>query len=206
MPETADDITIRPYLPDDEEAWLRCRVLSFLHTQYFDDVKTERTVFDRPSLCSVAVLGEAAGGTVVGVLDVEIDGTAATIDTVAVHPDHARRGVATRLLEAAVPHLVSRGVTSLDAWTREDEPANQWYLDRGFRENFRYLHVHAQDTDPAGTGFSPLPDLGTPLSVFAHASIEHEASLRARHRRVHQCRQYLMTLAQEPTPSRPAAR
>ncbi|MEJ7647640.1 MAG: N-acetyltransferase [Nakamurella sp.] len=186
-------ISVRPYQPSDEESWLRCRVLSFLHTQYYDDVKTERTLFEDEALCLVAVLPADAGGTVVGIIDIELAGVAATIDTIAVHPDHERRGIASRLLEAALPQLISRGVTSLDAWTREDEPANRWYLGRGFRENFSYLHVHLEHTDGDDTGFRSPAGLGAPIKAFAHATLEHEVALRATFRRVYRCRQYLMT-------------
>lgn len=186
-------MVIRPYQPSDADSWLRCRVLSFLHTQYFDDVKTERTVFDGDAVCLVAVVPGASGDDVIGILDIEIDGAAATIDTVAVHPDHARRGLARRLLEQALPQLIASGVGSLDAWTREDEAANRWYRARGFRENFRYLHVYADDSD-GDTGFRPPPGVRAPLKVFAHAGIEHEAELRERYHRVHHCRQYLLDL------------
>ncbi|WP_353649525.1 GNAT family N-acetyltransferase [Nakamurella sp. A5-74] len=188
------EVSVRAYQPSDEESWLRCRVLSFLHTQFYDDVKTERTRFEGAALCLVAVLPGTAGGTVVGIIDIELAGVAATIDTIAVHPDHERRGVAGRLLEAALPQLISRGVTSLDAWTREDEPANQWYLGSGFRENFSYLHVHLEHTDGNDTGFRSPAGLGVPIKAFAHATLEHEVALRATFGRVYRCRQYLMTL------------
>lgn len=193
MPLPAD-VVIRPYRFSDEESWLRCRVLSFLRTQYYDDVKNERTVFEGRALCSVAAVPGVSGETVVGILDIEIDGTAATIDTVAVHPDHARRGIATRLLTDALSQLKSRGITSLDAWTREDEPANRWYLGQGFRENFRYLHVHKEHLDADDTGFRSPPGVGPPVRAFDHAALEHEAELRAMFGRVHHCRQYLMTV------------
>lgn len=188
------EVSVRPYQPSDEESWLRCRVLSFLHTQYYDDVKTERTLFERGALCSVAVLPGADDDTVVGIVDIEIAGVAATIDTIAVHPDHERRGIASHLLEAALPQLISRGITSLDAWTREDESANRWYLGRGFRENFSYLHVHLEPTDGDDTGFRSPAGLGGPIKAFAHATLEHEEALRAKFGRVYRCRQYLMTL------------
>lgn len=31
-------VQVRDYQPADEQGWLRCRVLSFLGTAYFDDV------------------------------------------------------------------------------------------------------------------------------------------------------------------------
>lgn len=110
-------VQIRPYAAADEDSWLRCRALSFLGTCYYDDVRTNRPT--SPAVQLVATLDE----TVVGVLDIEIAGELATIDTVAVHPDHQGDGIATALLTRAQAEL-PRSVTTLDAWTR-DEPTLQ---------------------------------------------------------------------------------
>ncbi|MEU0093109.1 GNAT family N-acetyltransferase [Kribbella sp. NPDC006257] len=80
---------VRDYEPDDERSWLHCRVLSFLDTNYYDDVVTAKPVRD-PGLELVAV----AGDQVVGLLDASLDGTSSTIETLAVHPDHRRLGIA----------------------------------------------------------------------------------------------------------------
>lgn len=104
---------VRPYQPADERGWLLCRLLSFFDTCYYDDVHTTRTVFDLPAVRLVADID----GQVIGLLDVEIDGTAATIDCIAVHPDHRRAGVASMLLTAASSQLPGN-VLTLDAWTR----------------------------------------------------------------------------------------
>jgi len=40
----------------------------------------------------------------------------ATIDTIAVHPDHRRTGLATALIATLVERLRVREVTTLDAW------------------------------------------------------------------------------------------
>lgn len=145
---------IRPYLPTDSESWLRCRVLSFLHTQYYDDVKQHRTVLAEPAIALVATTAvdhvdlrdDLDGNTVIRILDIEIDGAAATIDTIAIHPDHQSRGIGTALLQQALPLLADRGVATLAAWTREDGPANGWYRKNGFAENFRYTYISATAT------------------------------------------------------------
>src|SRR5699024_12360815 len=62
---------------------------------YYDDVWARRP--PSPALQLVAVDGD----DVVGILDIEIDGDLATIDTVAVHPDHQGRGIASLLLDQA---------------------------------------------------------------------------------------------------------
>lgn len=179
---------IRPYNDADAQSWLRCRLLSFFPTQYYDDVVTQRPSLDEPSIRLVGVVGEQ----VVGILDVSISDDAATIETVAVLPEHARTGTATRLLDAALPELQQHDVQTLDAWTREDPAANAWYQANGFHERFSYLHVY-KDWDEDDTAFA-APEGLRPVRVFAHAPIEREAQMRARFRRVYVCRQYVLSL------------
>ena len=89
---------------------------------------------------------------------------------------------------------------TLDAWTREDIAANSWYRRNGFSERYRYLHVYLGDGDDA-TGFTTPEGLSAPVSAFVHASIEDEATMRERYRRVYLCRQYLREL--DPANARP---
>jgi ribosomal protein S18 acetylase RimI-like enzyme len=133
---------IREYRDTDAQTWLRCRLLSFFGTEYYDDIVVERPAFENPAHRLVAVEDD----TVVGLMDVEIFADRATIDVLAVHPDHQRRGLATRLLDAVLPHL---RIGVLDAWTRGDESANEWYRRSGFTENFRYLHVYKSPQEDA---------------------------------------------------------
>jgi ribosomal protein S18 acetylase RimI-like enzyme len=181
---------VRPYAPADEFGWLRCRALAFLGTQYYDDVKPRPTAFELPAVRLVAL---ADDGMVAGLLDVEVNQDAATVDSLAVHPDHARQGIATALLDAALPQVRAAGAATLDAWTREDEAANIWYQRSGFRENFRYLHVYKDRGDPTD-GFATPDGLSAPVRAFMHADISLENQMRARFARVHICRQYLRRL------------
>lgn len=183
---------VRAYRPADERGWLRCRVLSFLGTQYYDDVKPNRTVLTDPSIALVAV---SPTDEVIGILDVEIDGKAATIDTVATHPDHQGVGVGAALLREALSRLEAAQVETLDAWTREDVAANRWYRSHGFSEQYRYLHVYLNDGDD-DAGFATPDRLSAPVSAFLHGRIEDEAIMRARFARVYVCRQYLRTVVQ----------
>lgn len=196
---------VRDYAPSDEPSWLRCRVLSFLGSSYHDDVKTARTVFDGESLQLVAVRPRPEGMTtpgpdeVVGILDVELwseEGEpVATIDTVAVHPDHQGRRVATMLLEQVLPVLRGRGVRWLDAWTREDPEACGWYAGSGFVVDQGYLHVYKDDAsgDP-DEGYAAPHGLGAPVKAFYHGPDEDPAVWRARFARVHRCSRYLLRL------------
>jgi ribosomal protein S18 acetylase RimI-like enzyme len=180
--------TIRAYRASDEASWLQCRVLGFLHTNYYDDVKVAKTRLIPGSIELVA----EAGGEIVGILDVEVDGDAATIDTIAVHPSAQRRGIANALLDEAL-RLLPPMVRTIDAWTREDDAANAWYVSAGFRENYRYLHVYVGDGDPP---FPGPPGMSAPIMAFVHAPIEQEAEARGVYRRVYVCRQYVRTLIQ----------
>lgn len=175
-------IIIRAYEPADEASWLRCRVLSFLHTCYFDDVWQARP--PEPAVQLVA----SNGGEVVGILDVEIDGSLATIDTVAVLPEHQGRGIAGALLDRALDQLPP-AVEELDAWTREDAPALAWYRGRGFDESDHYLHVYKRWDDPVDGWTSPAP-LTPPVIAFCHVGIEDEDRMRAEFARVYVCRRF----------------
>jgi ribosomal protein S18 acetylase RimI-like enzyme len=131
-------------------------------------------------------------GTVIGVLDLPVDGPVATIDTIGVHPDHQKRGIATRLLDLAATRAAALGADSIEAWTRDDEPVLAWYRARGFAESSHYLHVYADHY--VGTGEPGLAVLSRPglepIKVFLHAAIDKEAELRRQFSRVHVCRRF----------------
>ncbi|KAA2259498.1 GNAT family N-acetyltransferase [Solihabitans fulvus] len=185
---------IREYTSADEQSWLRCRVLSFLGTAYFDDVLCAKPAVAPPGLELVAAL---ADGTVVGIMDVGIDDALATIDTVAVHPDHQRQSIGRDLLDEARARLSALGTATLDAWTRDDPDTLRWYLAMGFAESDHFLHVYASHRTEAG---EPDRAIGTrrpglrPIEVFAHASLRDEATLREQFARVHVCRRFAMDL------------
>lgn len=113
-------VEIREYRPEDELSWLQCRALSFLDTCYYDDVwPTRRHEDDAVELVAVDPSGEVAA-----ILDLSFAADngvlRATIDTVAVRPEHRRPGLADALLQRGLVAVRHRGAVSLDAWTRED--------------------------------------------------------------------------------------
>lgn len=180
--------TVRDYDPADERSWLRCRVLSFLDTNYYDDVATAKPARD-PGLELVAI----AGDQVIGLLDASIDDTSSTIETLAVRPDHRRLGIARVLLAEITDRLRTRGAIQVDAWTRDDAGTLAWYESQGFAQNTHYLHVYASTPEEARTAFgSPLNLM--PRSGFFHAWTDEEDALRNQFTRVHTCRQYLKPL------------
>ena len=186
---TPEAVTIRNYKPADEQEWLRCRALAFLSTAYFDDVLTKKPTYDFPAVELVA----DPAGAVVGLIDVTIADQLATIESVAVHPDAARNGIGSLLLDEAQRRLPDN-VTSLDAWTRDDEAANNWYVSNGFRENFRYLHVYAAGAQEPGAAVIQARAGLTPVAAFFHAGISDETMLRSEFSRVHICRQYVRSI------------
>ena len=169
-------VEIRRYHPDDEPGWARCRVLGFLDTSYFDDVQPTKPDHGTDTIELVAT----DDGVVVGVLDISIDGDLATIDTVAVHPDARRSGVATHMLRHAEDLLETRSsMTTLDAWTRDDAAANAWYRSSGFVEAYRYLHVTRRPTECAEAVPATRHGLH-PVTGFFHATLDDEVETAGR--------------------------
>ena len=182
------NVSVRAYQPSDETAWTRCRTLAFLDTAYFDDVTPAKPSYEGASIELVAHDGDGF----VGLLDATIDGQTATIETIATHPDHQRSGVGDALL-TRTRRLLPSAVTVLDAWTRDDLGANNWYRTRGFEESFRYLHVYASGNELAEAVAATRHEL-TAVAGFFHAHIEAEAELRQFFHRLPVCRQYALRL------------
>ncbi|MFI8182750.1 GNAT family N-acetyltransferase [Actinacidiphila glaucinigra] len=189
--------TLREYTPADEASWLRCRVLSFLGTAYYDDVDRAKPPIPAPGLELVAVDGS---GAVVAIMDTTVDAgdtALATIDTVAVHPDHQHRGLGRALLQRTRAEVRERGATTLDAWTRDDPGTLAWYRAMNFAESDHYLHVYAHrytaPGEPDRAIHTPRPGLRL-MGAFLHAELEDEVRLRAEFSRVHVCRRFSMTV------------
>lgn len=130
---------IREYTDSDELGWVRCRVLSFLDSSYYNDVLTRREKYENDAICLVA----EEDGKIVGLMDVEIEKEqgdlcvagnrpGAVIWHLAVLPEYRRRKVAALLWEEAQRQLASKEIKWCEVWTQEDEPANCWYISQGF--------------------------------------------------------------------------
>jgi ribosomal protein S18 acetylase RimI-like enzyme len=121
-------------------------VLAFLNTPYFDDVRQTKPEIPAPGFELIAT---ADSGTVLGIIDVTVDGGLATIDTVAVHPDHQHQGHGRLLLTEAQARARALGLDTLDAWTGDLPDTLRWYRAMGFIESDHYLHVYANHyTEP----------------------------------------------------------
>jgi ribosomal protein S18 acetylase RimI-like enzyme len=187
---TALNHVIREYRPADETSWLRCRVLSFLNTPYFDDVLKSKPETPAPGFGLVAA---EEHGTVIGIVDVTVEDELATIDTIAVHPDHQNQGLGRALLAEARARVSALNVATLDAWTRDDPATLRWYRAMGFTESQHYLHVYANYYTDAGEPDRAINERRAglrPMAAFLHASLEGEQLMREHFARVHVCRRF----------------
>ncbi|KAB8167764.1 GNAT family N-acetyltransferase [Streptomyces sp. 3MP-14] len=203
------EFSLRDYRPEDEASWLRCRVLSFLGTPYYDNVLPAKPAMAAPGCSLVAADadvnadvdadagGQGSAGVVVGCLDLAVDGELATIETIAVHPDHQRRGIGRALLAEAAVRARAAGATTLDAWTRDQPESLAWYRATGFVESDHYLHVfadaYADEGEPGRAVERPGAGLN-PIGVFSHAPLAREEEMRTRFRRVYVCRRFSQPL------------
>lgn len=193
---------IRPYIPADEQAWLRCRVLAFLDSAYYDNVLREKEHYENPAIELVAV----CDGQVVGFIDLECErepgtvcsgrpGLGAMVWHLGVHPDYRRLGIARALLDEAMRRARTLGVTRLEAWTRDDAWVQAWYKAQGFARVESYLHVFADGgNELRGAVRSEMPGLLL-VQAFGHYVGSDPAAIRQRFSRVHECVLYERPIA-----------
>ena len=197
-------VAIRPFRPSDKTGWVRCRVLAFLDTAYFDDVHPEKERYEGRAIELVA----AADGQVVGLIDVECEeepgaicsappdgvqaGLAGMIWHLAVHPDYRRRGIGRALLEEAVRRAQAWQIRRFEAWTRDDPFVNDWYCLQGFREVQHYWHIILGSREELAAIQAQIPGL-RPVSAFAHY-LGDDQDVLGRFERVHRCTRYDLIL------------
>ncbi|MDF2910754.1 MAG: family acetyltransferase [Sporolactobacillus laevolacticus] len=191
---------IRNYQDADEEGWLRCRVLSFLHTAYFDNVLQKKETYTNPSIELVAV----ESGQVVGLIDIEYEDVPETVCTLclgrggmiwnlAVHPDYQRKGIGALLLAGAERKLKTLGIFEIEAWTRDDQWVNGWYQKNGFTQMESYLHVFITGEKVSNFVQSSISNL-EPVVVEAHYSGNEKEKIWKTFDRVHDCNGYYKQL------------
>lgn len=188
---------IRKYAKYDEAGWIRCRVLSFLDTAYFDNVLQSKEYYGNPSIELIAKEDDM----VVGLLDIECDtdevrvcskrpGAGGMIWHIAVHPDYRNRGIGSALLGRGIELCKGLGIERLEAWTRDDTWVNRWYENRGFSLIDTYLHVFLD----GGREFSDAIETKIPglmfAQGFAHYVGDEPGRIQEMFRRVHKCNLY----------------
>ena len=188
----ASELVVRAYREADERGWVVCRLLSFLDTAFYDDVRRSKERYENPAIELVA----ERDGEIVGLIDVECETESGTVCEerqglggmiwhLAVHPDHQRHGVATALLEESERRARERGLERFEAWTRDDEGTRSWYEARGFELVYSYLNVYVE-LDEGLRELFPIADGIRPVRMFAHYVEDDRESIRRRFARVHE--------------------
>lgn len=185
---------IRAYRSEDEIGWVRCRVLSFLDTAYYDNVLKEKEKYDNPAIELVAIEDDQ----VVGLIDIEYEvvertvcsrgvGLGGMIWHIAVHPDHRRKGIGSQLLYEAEKIAKEKGLNRLEAWTRDDQWVNNWYKNNRFEHVESYLQVFMDGEDELKEiMMSEISGL-YPIQAYAHYVGEDKETIKKKFKRVHEC-------------------
>ena len=151
--EGPDSIVIRQYKSEDEAQWVRSRLLAFLDSSYFDDIRKTKEIYEHPSLCLVA----EEKGQIIGFMDVEYEGKkgdvcyldgelGAVIWHLGVLPEYRRQGIAAKLWAAAREAISSYGIERVEVWTQDDAASNGWYESQGFLFKEAYLNAFLRGT------------------------------------------------------------
>lgn len=191
---------IRKYEDRDNLGWVRCRVLSFLDSAYFDNVLREKEHYNNLSVELVAEIDDK----IVGLLDIEYEvekgrvcyytnELGGVIWHLAVLPEYRNRGISTLLLNKAMDILKDKGIKRLEAWTRDDKWVNDWYKNRGFNWREQYLHVYAEGNECDEVTDSKIEKLFIQNS-FAHYVGVNKEQIWEKFKRVHECNLYELIL------------
>ncbi|WP_291564478.1 MULTISPECIES: GNAT family N-acetyltransferase [unclassified Clostridium] len=191
---------IREYNDADNFQWVRCRVLSFLDSAYFDNVLREKEHYENPSIELVAEVDN----TIVALIDIEYEtekgkvcysanGLGGVIWHIAVLPEYRGLGIATLLLNEAINKLNNKGIKKLEAWTRDDKWVNDWYKNRGFNWKESYLHVYTEGNECREITESKIKKLFI-CNCFTHYVGGEKEEIKNRFKRVHECNLYELVL------------
>ncbi|GGH81119.1 ribosomal protein S18 acetylase RimI-like enzyme [Pullulanibacillus pueri] len=192
---------IRGYTQSDEVSWIRCRTLSFLNTAYYDNVLNKKEIYKNSAIEIVAV----EDGQIVGLLDIEYEQEENTICTkgkglggmiwhIAAHPDFQRKRIGTKLLEQAEQISKEKGLQYLEAWTRDDEWVNKWYIKNNFEKVYSYLQVFIEGNEEVQEVINVnVPNLKV-VQAFAHYTGDDQSYIKSKFKRAHDCNCYIKKL------------
>lgn len=139
------DFEIRPYQPEDRDAWMRTHaiILSISHAWNY-------TIQERPDYAGHAStqLVAETGGRIVGLIDVQYDNEPGEVcflkDTRGGYvlefgrlPEYAGQGLGKRLMDAARDDALRQGFHRLEYWS-QDRRAQRFYQRLGLKEIGRH--------------------------------------------------------------------
>ncbi|WP_316572752.1 GNAT family N-acetyltransferase [Neobacillus sp. YIM B06451] len=188
---------IRPYRSDDETGWVRCRVLAFLDTAYYENVLREKETYENPAIELVAI----ENGLVVGLIDVEYEieertvcsrgtGLGGMIWHIAIHPDFRRLGIGKQLLLEAEKVAREKGLNRFEAWTRDDDWVNEWYVKNEFQKVDSYLQVYMEGKEEIRQALNISLQGFHLVQAYGHYVGEKKEEIQGRFKRVHECSCY----------------
>ena len=195
-----ENLIIRKYNVPEEESWLKCRLISFYDSAYYDDVYTKKPIFNNSSLELVAELN----GEIIGILDLEKDsedgsicycksGVGAMIWTIAVLPNYRRYGIASKSVLKAMDWSKSNGVNFIEAWTRDDKWVLDWYKSLDFNRFHSYWHIYFKGDNTKSLFKSNDKDI-SPQSVFAHSNKDPKTLDQNKIDRFYKCSGYKLDI------------
>ncbi|MCL2500951.1 MAG: GNAT family N-acetyltransferase [Defluviitaleaceae bacterium] len=200
-------MTIREYTDADEKGWVQCRLLSFLDSSYFDDVKRDKEKYENPSVCYVAEENEM----IVGFIDIEFetvagdvcyfkDGLGAVIWHLGVLPKYRRKGIAMKLWNVAKSILIEKGITHFEVWTQDDNASTAWYENQGFVFKEAYLNAFIQGStqDDVIKQYINMDNAGEIWGIKNfnfEAPLERKKELEQVCHRLHEVRLYILNCA-----------
>jgi len=184
---------IRKYVKSDEKEWLKCRLLSFYDSSYYDNIVHQKDEYGSNDINLVATDNDM----IIGFIDIEIEKKQKEICNhegelggmiwdLGVLPEYRNKKIATLLLEKAIKIAKCRNIFRFEAWTQDDVPANKWYKNQNFKYIKGYLNVF-------GGARLVADDVGEILgvrSVNFEAALERKSELIEKFDRIHEVRLY----------------
>lgn len=177
---------IRDYCAEDEQKWVRCRVMAFLDCSYWNDVKREKEKYSKPSINLLA----EENGEVIGFIDTEIDSKNSSCNNegernsviwnLGVLPEYRKLSVAGKLWEETKKRLYDSNIHYCEVWTQEDEAANNFYKKMGFslQENQTWLRCYSQGKKCTSLLNDKLGDIYGPEKLIFDAEVSRRDELK----------------------------
>ncbi len=149
------DVTIRPYVPEDETEWMRTYAIIMTTSHSWNDCIQERPQYAKHE--SDLLVAEV-DGKIVGITDILYDNEPGDVcmvkDTRGGYvpilgrlPEYPGLCIGPRLLDAAVDAARNRGIARLEYWS-QDRNAQRFYRRLGLREIGRHYRFRMKATKP----------------------------------------------------------
>jgi len=99
---------------------------------------------------------------------------------------HQFRGIGAKLLVKAESIAKEKGLTYLEAWTRDDDWVNALYHKNGFVTSYSYLHVFLEGEEIQGV-VKKVESYFNVGQAFAHYTGNEKEDVKIKFNRVHEC-------------------